>query len=114
MDLVVEYNKNDFLYYTTAYDTNGTLIQSDSNIPCPVVKTYFDSYGNNKDKAIVLAEELCYNQKLADQLLDRTALHSGSDEMYANTISKYNSERLTTLNLAIGIMVGIGAILKFR
>ena len=111
MDLVVEYNKNDFLYYTTTIDNeSGSLIKSDSNIPCPVVnKTY-----NDKQAVIELANELCNNKKLADDLLNRTALHSGSDEMYANTISKYNSERLTTFNLAVGILVGIGAIIKFR
>jgi hypothetical protein len=104
MDLVVEYNKNDFLYYTTyIVGKDLTLLTpDDKNVDC------------NTTPESDLGKELCYNKKLADQLLDRTALHSGSDEMYANTISKYNSERLTTLNLAIGIMVGIGAIMNFR
>ena len=112
MDLVVEYNKNDFLYYTTYIDSSDNLKQltpDDKNVDCNT--TPESDLGTQLSD---LGKELCYNQKLADQLLDRTALHSGSDEMYANTISKYNSERLTTLNLAIGIMVGIGAILKFR
>ena len=112
MDLVVEYNKNDFLYYTTTidnYNESGSLIKSDSNNPCPVLDTDYA-----KQDVIDLARELCRNKDLADQLLNRTELHSGSDEMYANTISKHNSERLTTFNLAMGIMVGIIAILKFR
>ena len=103
MDLVVEYNKTDFLYYTTTTTDDGNLIHGGQRIPCPATSSSGE-----------IGTQLCYNKKLADQLLNRTALHSGSDEMYANTISKYNSERLTTLNLAIGIMVGIGAILKFR
>jgi hypothetical protein len=92
MDLVVEYNKDDFLYSADTYK---------GKINC----------SSNEE---TLGKQLCYNKKLADDLLNRTALHSGSDEMYANTISKYNSERLTTFNLAVGILVGIGAIIKFR
>ncbi len=98
MDLVVEYNKNDFLYYAKTISTT----------PTETVCSVKSSFGEN------LEDQLCKNKKLADDLLNRTALHSGSDEMYANTISKYNSERLTMLNLAVGIMVGIGAILNFR
>lgn len=102
MDLVVEYNKNDFLYYTTTI-YSGNLTHGGQRIPCPAT----NSSGE-------IGTQLCYNKKLADDLLNRTALHSGSDEMYANTISKYNSERLTTFNLAVGILVGIGAIINFR
>ena len=100
MDLVVEYNKTDFLYYTTTTTDDGNLTYGGQRITCPATKE--------------IEIQLCKNKKLADDLLNRTALHSGSDEMYANTISKYNSERLTMLNLAVGIMVGIGAILNFR
>lgn len=103
MDLVVEYNKNDFLYYTTSTN-NTTLTHGGERVSCD----------NDYSAGDTIVKQLCKNRDLADQLLNRTALHSGSDEMYANTISKYNSERLTTLNLAIGIMVGIGAILKFQ
>jgi hypothetical protein len=98
MDLVVEYNKNDFLYYAKTI----------TNTPTETTCNEKSLYGENID------DQLCINKKLADDLLNRTALHSGSDEMYANTISKYNSERLTTFNLAMGIMVGIIAIIKFR
>lgn len=98
MDLVVEYNKNDFLYYAK------TISDTPTETDCSAKS----SFGEN------LKDQLCKNKMLADQLLNRTALHSGSDEMYANTISKYNSERLTTFNLAIGILVGIGAIMNFR
>jgi hypothetical protein len=98
MDLVVEYNKNDFLYYAK------TITDTPTDTECSKKSSYDEN----------LEDQLCYNKKLADDLLNRTALHSGSDEMYANTISKYNSERLTTFNLAVGILVGIGAIIKFR
>lgn len=105
MDLIVEYNQNDFLYYK--FGVNDVSIPT-TLIPNGKIKPNCDSTTND------LGNELCLNKTKADTLLANTTTHAGSDEMYENAISKYNNERLTTFNLTVGILAAIGAIFRFR
>jgi hypothetical protein len=105
MDLIVEYNQNDFLYYkfgvNNASNPTGLVLNGETKPNC-------DTTHNT------LGSHLCENKRKADTLLANTTTHAGSDEMYENAISKYNNERLTTFNLTVGILAAIGAIFRFR
>jgi hypothetical protein len=114
-DVNVEYKKNDFLYYKYAFDsagremyncssTDGTIQSGALNAACANMKNNTTPGPCNPD----FTKKLCRNKRYADRLLSQKVNHSGADELYDNTVSKYNIERLSFVNLGIGvIMCGI-------
>ncbi len=125
MDVSVDYNKTDFLYYKYAYDeknkqelyscigtenkiTDGTTLSRTCNM-FPVLKTTSSGPCNP-----TFTKNLCDNKRYADKLLTQTVNHSGADELYKNTTSKYNIERLSFVNLGIGIVVSLAFIIKYK
>lgn len=105
----VNYDKKDFLYYKYAYDGNKELYSctpNSSNIREGTVlsqtcKTFKLSAGPCSSQ---FSNNLCKNKNLADQMLQKTANHAGADELYKNTTSKYNLERLNFFNLGVGVI----------
>ena len=125
MDVSVDYNKTDFLYYKYAYDeknkqelyscrgtenkiTDGTTLSRTCNT-FPSLKTT-----SSGPCTPIFTKNLCDNKRYADKLLTQTVNHSGADELYKNTTSKYNIERLSCINLGIGIALSLAFIMKYK
>lgn len=111
-DVNVDYKKNDFLYYKYAFDsagremyscssTGGTIQSGELNAACANM-TNNTTPGPCSQK---FTDNLCNNKMYADRLLSQKVNHSGADELYDNTVSKYNIERLSFVNLGIGIIM---------
>ena len=124
-DVTVDYNRTDFLYYKYAYDANtkrelysctgpnanikdGTILSNTCNL-FPGLKT--NSAG---PCSVTFATNLCNNKRYADKLLTKTIDHSGADELYKNTTSQYNIERLSFINLGIGILASLAFIINYK
>lgn len=120
-NLSVDYNKSDFLYYKYAYDINTkkemysctnagdtTLSETCSRFPG------LNTSGQPGPCSAKFTKNLCDNKRYADALLAQTINHSGADELYQNTTSRYNYERLTTINLGIGIVLSCVFIAKYK
>jgi len=120
----VDYDKNDFLYYKYAYDkTTQKEMYSCSNDtvePTSTLgKTCTDFPGLTTSEqpgpcSAKFTKNLCDNKRYADALLIQTNNHSGADELYQNTTSHYNFERLLTINLGIGIILGCVFMAKYK
>jgi hypothetical protein len=102
MDLVVEYNKNDFFYYNNSIQDAGLVADTGKRVECPPTRPHHHA----------LKQQMCNNKKLADKLLTNTTSHSGADEMYSNTISKHGGEVLTTFNMTVGVIAGVFLMFK--
>ena len=124
-DVTVDYDRTDFLYYKYAYDTNtkremysctgpnanikdGTTLSNTCNL-FPGLKT--NSAG---PCGTTFTTNLCNNKQYADKLLTKTINHSGADELYKNTTSQYNIERLSFINLGIGILASLAFIINYK
>lgn len=111
-DVNVDYAKNDFLYYKYAFDSSGKEMydcgSTGSSIKSGALKTTCNNMKANTAPGPcnqTFTNNLCTNKRYADRLLRQKVAHSGSDELYQDTISKYNIERLSFVNLGIGIIV---------
>ena len=113
-DVNLTYTKNDFLYYKHAYYPSGTTelgytcsdtgnktvgtlaaecqLMQNTNAPGPCNQQF--------------ADNICKNKKIAERLVGQSMAHSGSDELYNNTMEQYNIERLNFANLGIGVILG--------
>jgi len=120
-NLSVDYHKSDFLYYKYAYDVNtkkemysctnaSDTTLSETCTRFPELKTS----GQTGPCSEIFTKNLCDNKRYADKLLTQTINHSGADELYQNTMSRYNFERLTTINLGIGILLSCVFIAKYK
>jgi hypothetical protein len=100
-DINVKYSKNDFLYYKLNgpknYDCDSNPYKSlDAN--CSI---------NDTGKCSpTFIDNICKNKQYAENIIRKNISHSGSDELYNNTTSQYNIERLSFVNLGIGIIIG--------
>ena len=123
-DVTIDYDRTDFLYYKYAYDANtkrelysctglnntvtdGTTLGNTCNA-FPDLKTK-----SSGPCSTTFTTNLCNNKRYADKLLAQTINHSGADELYKNTTSQYNIERLSFINLGIGIMASLAFIMKY-
>lgn len=105
----VEYSKNDFLYYKHGFDSNGNQLYDCMNNIIIDEKLNNDCSGSTDQSDICSTRfrtNVCNNKKYADILLSKKINHSGSDELYKNITSQYNMERLSCVNLGIGIIIG--------
>jgi len=107
----VNYDKKDFLYYKYAYQGNKELYNctTDPNSnkirEGTVLRQTCDTFNLTAGPCSrKFTQNLCTNKKLADQMLQKTANHAGADELYKNTTSKYNLERLNFFNLGVGVI----------
>ena len=106
----VNYDKQDFLYYKYAYDidkkTELYKCENNSIADETELQKVCDRFKlQDGPCSVKFAADICNNKKLADEMLQATVNHSGADELYKNTTSKYNLERLIFLNLGIGIII---------
>jgi len=123
-NLSVDYHKSDFLYYKYAYDVNTkkemySCINDTIDATSTLGKTCNDFPGLKAPEqtgpcSAKFTKNLCDNKRYADKLLTQTINHSGADELYQNTMSRYNFERLTTINLGIGILLSCVFIAKYK
>ena len=108
----VNYDKNDFLYYKYAYNNGAELYSCTGDTgtikPNTFLENVCDKYEELKDGngpcSDAFTNALCKNKNFADKMLKQTVNHSGADELYKNTTSKYNLERLNFFNLGIGVI----------
>lgn len=109
----VNYDKKDFLYYKYAYDNDGAELYSctgDTGTIKPntildnTCKANTELKDGNGPCSDDFTNKLCKNKNFADKMLKQTVNHSGADELYKNTTSKYNLERLNFFNLGIGVI----------
>ena len=113
----IDYNKTDFLYYKYGYDENGSELYNCNNNTITQSLTEScklslpDSNGPCSDEFIT---KLCVNKNHADKLLVQTMNHSGADELYKNTTSQFNVERMSFINLGIGIIASVAFIIKYK
>jgi hypothetical protein len=111
-DVNVDYTKNDFLYYKYAFDSSGKEMYNCSSRSSKIKSGALNATCNNmKNKTTPgpcsqkFTDNLCNNKRYADRLLSQKVAHSGSDELYQNTTAQYNIERLSFVNLGIGIIM---------
>jgi hypothetical protein len=108
----VNYDKKDFLYYKYAYQGSKELYSctpnsskiSEGTVLSETCKTFKLSAGPCSSQ---FTQNLCKNKTLADQMLKQTVNHSGADELYKNSTSKYNLERLNAFNLGMGVIASL-------
>ena len=126
-DIVVGYNKNDFLYalvndMPTVEKCNNVYENIDDNacIPFPgnvdvsrlnpnelnQYRLWQDNSGN------CLKKELCKNRDYSKKIYKLQNDHLGSDVKYEDTKKLYKNEYMKTINLSIGI-IGILAVLFY-
>jgi len=113
----VNYDKQDFLYYKYAYDidkkTELYKCENNSIADETELQKVCDRFKlQDGPCSVKFAADICNNKKLADEMLQATVNHSGADELYKNTTSKYNLERLIFLNLGIGVIISLAFIYK--
>ena len=123
-NITIDYNKKDFLYYKYAHDTStGREMYSCDKTGANRIKTgllrstcdNFPGLSNGSGPcSTAFTDALCNNKIYADNLLTQTINHSGADELYKNTISKYNAEQLNFINLGIGILVSCVVIITYK
>ena len=118
-DVNVEYAKNDFLYYKYAYDSarNELYNCTNNSIKSGALKRTCSNMKANAAPGPCsqkFTNNLCKNKKYADRLLNQNVNHSGADELYQNTTAQYNIERLSFVNLGIGIIIGGIFIAKYN
>ncbi len=120
-DVNVDYTKTDFLYYKYAYDSAGKEMYNCSStgsyIKSGALKTTCGNMKANTNQGPCsqkFTDNLCANKNYADRLLTQKVNHSGADELYQNTTAKYNIERLSFINLGIGIIVSGIFIAKYN
>ena len=51
-----------------------------------------------------LNDQLCYNNTLANQLESTYTRHSGTDERFLNTKSKYSKRTMSAITITLGII----------
>ena len=114
----IDYNKTDFLYYKYGYDENGSELYNCNNneitslsLTASCNLSLPDSNGPCSKEFI---EKICDNKQHADKLLAKTMNHSGADELYKNTTSQFNVERMSFINLGIGIIASVAFIIKYK
>jgi hypothetical protein len=113
-DVNLDYTKNDFLYYKNAYKNGKELYNcANDKIQSGTLKSACENKTSGACSQ-AFKTNLCNNKKYADQLLSQKINHSGSDELYRNTTAQYNVERLSFVNLGIGIIVSGIFIMKFK
>jgi hypothetical protein len=105
----VNYDKKDFLYYKYEYEGSKELYSCtpdlskirEGTVLSDTCKTFSLDTGPCSSE---FTQNLCDNKNLADQMLKQTVNHSGADELYKNSTSKYNLERLNAFNLGMGVI----------
>lgn len=114
----IDYNKTDFLYYKYGYGNNGSELYNCNNNTITSQSLIdscnlspLDSNGPCSEEFIT---KLCVNKNHADKLLAQTMNHSGADELYKNTTSQFNVERMSFINLGIGIIASVAFIIKYK
>jgi hypothetical protein len=123
-DVTVDYDRTDFLYYKYAYDANtkrelySCTDQSNNIRAGTTLSNTCEMFPNLKTNSAgpcstTFSKSLCNNKRYADKLLAKTINHSGADELYKNTTSQYNIERLSFINLGIGILASLAFIIKY-
>ena len=118
-DVNVDYAKKDFLYYKYAYDSAGKELYNCANNTIQsgaLQRTCMNMKSNTAPGPCnqKFTNNLCTNKKYADRLLTQKVNHSGADELYQNTTTKYNIERLSFINLGIGIIISGIFIVKYN
>jgi len=120
-DVNVDYVKNDFLYYKYALDSSGKEMyncsSTGSTIQSGALQVTCSNMKNNMAPGPcnqTFTDNLCTNKRYADRLLNQKVSHSGSDELYQNTTAQYNIERLSFVNLGIGIILSGIFIMKYN
>ena len=111
-DVNVDYKKNDFLYYKYAFNSSGKEMYKCNSTGGTITSGALIATSANMKKNTTpgpcnrgFTDNLCRNKRYADRLLSQKVNHSGADELYNNTVSKYNIERLSFVNLGIGIII---------
>ena len=117
----IDFISNDFLYYKYAFDSSGKEMYNCSStgnkIQSGALSTTCSNMKNNTAPGPCnqkFTDNLCINKRYADRLLNQKVSHSGSDELYQNTTAQYNIERLSFVNLGIGIIISGIFIMKFK
>jgi len=125
-DIVIGYNKNDFFYVTAEENGHMPSDKKCTEILDPdntfnygeICKTaneeqkYVFNTDDNSSKCI--ERELCENKKKVNQIQVIQNNHSGSQEKYNDYTKLFQSTRLDTLNLGVGIAVLIYLIYRTR
>jgi hypothetical protein len=79
---------------TNSQVLQSELLQSDSFLD--LITTYYTS--------------LCKNMKKAKKYQDMISNNMASDEVYAQSIDKYNQAYLNVINISLGVFIAMGCI----
>ena len=114
-DIVVGYNKNDFLYVLsnnmpTKETCNDTYYKIVDENCIPNISA--DSSWNTDFSYNCLQKERCKNRENAESLYKLQNDHLGSDGKYEDTQKLYKNEYMKTIHLSIGI-IGILTVLFY-
>ena len=114
--VVVEYSPNDFFYAVASKENimpsketcNSLNINARHwDISCNTAN-FPDNYNDCINK------ELCKNQKNVEKINNVENNTNGADKKYENTSMEYGGILMNTINLAIGILLLGGVIMKLR
>jgi hypothetical protein len=125
--ILVGYSPNDFFYADA--ETQGIMPTEEK---CASMQIYSDTWNTtcndmnfegiydasttpktlNSDMCI--SKELCKNKDYVNKLFQVEKKHSGSNEKYYNVKEKYDATFMDTINLAIGCVFLVVAIVKNR
>jgi len=114
-NVIVGYSPNDF-YYTWA--TDAKIMPSDSacqalNVTSPTWEVSCNSVNFEDNSQNCINQQLCLNKQQTNELLQLQAKTNGAEEKYDNSKTIFEDTLLTTVNLAIGIIVTFFLILKY-
>jgi hypothetical protein len=112
--IILAYNPSDFFYVKAAADE-----RMPDSVQCQsLTTTVTDISCNNTNFASNIQQcfekELCINKSQADWIRTYQNVNSGSKRTYTDSLELYKDSYLTTINLGIGIIILIGAIVGNR
>ena len=105
-DILIEYNKNDFLYVLT--DPK----QLPSKERCKLYDTFDSSGCSSNPSEDCINHEICKNRDNANEIYQLQNNHLGSNVKLEDTNKMYKNEYIRSIHLTIGI-IGIAAFIFY-
>ena len=113
--ITVGYSPNDFFYVSAEQD--GTMPNGSQCNSLSPSDTHWDISCNSanfgKYYSDCVSKELCKNRDNVTNLYKLNNVHSGSDQNYLDTKTRYNEELINSFNLGMGIVLLSGLIYRF-
>jgi hypothetical protein len=120
-NVIVGFSPNDFFYYQAQHENLMPKNDNDFDGSCNALKMNDAGWDLscsqihfNDNSYNCIAKELCKNKDKVKKISQIQTVHSGSDEKYLDTTSKYTNSFTDTINLSIGIVVLAIFILRNR